>query len=54
MRERQNDTRLLGELSAIQPGYPFRGKLPLDANGDAYVVQFRHVVAGEEVRPVKL
>lgn len=49
MSDRPNDSQPLGELSAIQPGYPFRGKLPLDAAGDAFVVQFRHVVAGEPI-----
>lgn len=47
MATSQVDQRPLGELSTIQPGYPFRGKLPLDAKGEARVVQFRHVVAGE-------
>jgi len=38
--------RSLQELVDIQPGYPFRGKLPLSNSGDAYVVQFRHIVVG--------
>lgn len=37
----------LSELADIHPGYPFRGRLSLDRAGDAYVVQFRHVVVGE-------
>src|SRR5680860_675325 len=40
----------LGELADLHPGYPFRGKIPLDAGGDAYVVQFRHVLVGEPLR----
>ncbi|WP_439509794.1 hypothetical protein [Marinimicrobium koreense] len=47
MATSQDNRRPLGDLSTIQPGYPFRGKLPLDAGGEAYVVQFRHVVLGE-------
>ena len=47
MGQPQNDRRSLGDLATIWPGYPFRGKLPLDDKGDAYVVQFRHVVVGE-------
>ncbi|MGP8288785.1 restriction endonuclease subunit S [Vreelandella zhanjiangensis] len=38
---------LLQSIAAIQPGYPFRGKLELDSNGDAFVVQYRHLVVGE-------
>ena len=38
---------LLQSIAAIQPGYPFRGKLELDGNGDAFVVQYRHLVVGE-------
>ena len=37
----------LKELATIHPGYPFRGKLPIDKNGNAFVVQFRHLVVGE-------
>ena len=40
---------LLDELAEVHPGYPFRGKLPLDVRGNDYVVQFRHVVVGEPV-----
>lgn len=38
--------RALQELVDIQTGYPFRGRLPLSASGDAWVVQFRHIVVG--------
>tara|TARA_R110002110_G_scaffold415697_2_gene653870 strand:+ start:35786 stop:36376 length:591 start_codon:yes stop_codon:yes gene_type:complete len=38
--------RALQELVDIQAGYPFRGRLPLSASGDAWVVQFRHIVVG--------
>lgn len=38
--------RALQELVDIQTGYPFRGRLPLSASGDALVVQFRHIVVG--------
>ncbi len=41
--------RPLQDLVDIQPGYPFRGKLPLSKGGDVYVVQFRHVVVGERL-----
>ena len=37
----------LHKLADIQPGYPFRGKLPLDKAGDAFVVQYRHVIVGD-------
>ncbi|RBP20158.1 hypothetical protein DET50_13812 [Marinobacter pelagius] len=37
----------LRSLVTIHPGYPFRGKLPVDKDGDAFVVQFRHLVVGE-------
>lgn len=37
---------LLQSIAAIQPGYPFRGKLELDSQGDAFVVQYRHLVVG--------
>jgi len=39
----------LQSIAAIQPGYPFRGKLELDSNGDAFVVQYRHLVLGESL-----
>jgi hypothetical protein len=38
---------LLKSVATIQPGYPFRGKLELDDHGDAFVVQYRHLVVGE-------
>lgn len=37
----------LHNLATIHPGYPFRGRLPVDRGGNAFVVQFRHLVAGE-------
>ena len=37
----------LRSLVNIHPGYPFRGKLPLGKDSNAFVVQFRHLVAGE-------
>lgn len=40
-------THTLSQLADIEPGYPFRGKLPLGDDGDAFVVQFRHITAGE-------
>lgn len=40
----------LRSLATIQPGYPFRGKLPLDSRGDAFVLQYRHIVLGEALR----
>lgn len=36
-------------LASIQPGYPFRGKLPLNNSGDTFVVQYRHVFTGESL-----
>lgn len=39
----------LRALATIHPGYPFRGKLPLDANGNAFVVQYRHMIEGESI-----
>ncbi|WP_018405468.1 restriction endonuclease subunit S [Marinobacter gelidimuriae] len=50
MNQQANERHLLRQLATIQPGYPFRGKLPLDGNGDAFVVQFRHIVLGERLR----
>jgi len=47
MSERTKQKLPLRSLAIIQPGYPFRGKLPIDGNGDAYAVQFRHIVLGE-------
>lgn len=43
----QTEGLSLADLTDIHPGYPFRGKLPLNASGDAHVVQFRHVFVGE-------
>lgn len=40
----------LQELVKIWPGYPFRGKLPLNESGEAYVVQLRHIVVGDRLR----
>jgi len=39
----------LRSLAAIHPGYPFRGKMPVDKDGNAFVVQFRHLVVGESL-----
>ena len=39
----------LRSLAAIHPGYPFRGKMPMDKDGNAFVVQFRHLVVGESL-----
>lgn len=39
--------RRLGELAEIRPSYPFRGRLPEQEKGDTFVVQSRHVIAGE-------
>lgn len=40
----------LQEVAEIWPGYPFRGKLPLSEKGEAFVVQFRHIVVGDSLR----
>lgn len=40
-------THTLSQLADIEPGYPFRGKLPLSDDGDAFAVQLRHIVTGE-------
>lgn len=40
----------LQEVAEIRPGYPFRGKLPLSEKGEAFVVQFRHIVVGDSLR----
>lgn len=37
----------LRSLATIHPGYPFRGKLPVVNDGNVFVVQFRHLIAGE-------
>lgn len=47
MNHPPKQTCLLQSIAAIQPGYPFRGKLELDSQGDAFVVQYRHLVVGE-------
>jgi hypothetical protein len=39
----QLDRYHLHKLASIQPGYPFRGTLPLDREGGAFVVQYRHI-----------
>ncbi|WP_431474611.1 hypothetical protein RVM24_19200 [Marinobacter sp. KM021] len=39
----------LRSLATIHPGYPFRGKLPVDKEGNAFVVQFRHLSPGESL-----
>ncbi len=39
----------LHSLATIHPGYPFRGKLPVDKDGNAFVVQFRHLVVGDSL-----
>lgn len=49
MNEQSKRKLPLRKLATIQPGYPFRGKLPTDSRGDAYAVQFRHIVLGESV-----
>jgi|TARA_B100000965_G_scaffold212617_1_gene177646 hypothetical protein len=47
MNEHSKHQLPLRSLAAIYPGYPFRGKLPGDKDGNAFVVQFRHLVVGE-------
>lgn len=44
-----NEMQALKQLAEIHPGYPFRGRLPLSAEGDVFVVQFRHIVVGERL-----
>jgi len=39
----------LRSLATIHPGYPFRGKLPVEKDGNVFVVQFRHLAAGESL-----
>lgn len=41
---------ILQDLAEIWPGYPFRGKLPHSDRGEAFVVQFRHIVVGDFLR----
>src|SRR5690554_5113346 len=47
MNEQPKQRLPLRSLAAIYPGYPFRGKLPVDKDGNAFVVQFWHLVVGE-------
>ncbi|WP_370258771.1 hypothetical protein [Marinobacter nauticus] len=47
MSQEAKQRLLLRSLATIHPGYPFRGKLPGDKDGNAFVVQFRHLVVGE-------
>jgi hypothetical protein len=47
MKNRESKMHSLKELATIQPGYPFRGRLAVSGEGDAFVVQFRHIVVGE-------
>lgn len=47
MTERKTERWRLRDLVDIHPGYPFRGKLPLNIDGDARVVQFRHIKPGQ-------
>lgn len=49
MHEPDKLTQPLRGLATIHPGYPFRGKLPVDKDGNAFVVQFRHLVVGASV-----
>lgn len=49
MNQEPKHQRPLRSLATIHPGYPFRGKLPVDKDGNAFVVQFRHLVVGEPV-----
>lgn len=41
--------RPLHTLADIYPGHPFRGSPVSDANGDTFVVQFRHVTPGQAI-----
>lgn len=47
MKKKSRQQLTLRSVATIHPGYPFRGKLPVDKDGNAFVVQFRHLVAGE-------
>jgi hypothetical protein len=49
MRKPTNETDALVNLADIHPGYPFRGSLPLSAEGEVFVVQFRHTVVGKRL-----
>lgn len=46
MKSRINKQVVLNRLASIQPGYPFRGRLAVSGEDDAFVVQFRHIVVG--------
>lgn len=46
MKSRINKQVVLNQMATIQPGYPFRGRLTFGEAGDAFVVQFRHIVVG--------
>jgi len=46
MNEQSKHQLPLRSLATIHPGYPFRGKLPVDKDGNAFVVQFRHLSVG--------
>lgn len=50
MPNRRLNRCTLQDLAEIWSGYPFRGKLPLSDSGEAFVVQFRHVVVGDSLR----
>ena len=47
MERARKGSLLLQDLASIQPGYPFRGKLPLQERGNTFVVQYRHLVLGQ-------
>lgn len=49
MNEQPKQWLPLCRLATIFPGYPFRGKLPVDKDGNAFVVQFRHLAVGESL-----
>lgn len=49
MGKRINSQTVLNRLATIQPGYPFRGRLAMSGDDDAFVVQFRHIVVGERL-----
>lgn len=49
MSQEAKQRLLLRSLATIHPGYPFRGKLPVDKDGNAFVVQFRHLAVGESL-----
>jgi len=49
MNEHPKQRLSLRSVATIRPGYPFRGKLPLDKTGDAFAVQYRHLVIGKSL-----